>query len=145
MRDRAARLLSILLLSLAVMACGRAEAGSPEAVADAFSNAYFRLADQEAAKRYTAFGATKMLDKELADVRAVRKDGFSAGESKLQVSLERGARSERGHRVRFQYTLSYQDGAMIKYADVELSKVHGDWKVVRVGLSDKPPPATSAP
>ena len=38
--------------------CNRAEVGSPEAVADAFCEAYFREADQEKAKQFTAFGAT---------------------------------------------------------------------------------------
>lgn len=111
---------------------------------DAFVDAYFRKADQEKAKQYTAFGATKMLDREIADVREVRDTGFSPGAAALGVEVERGARSKRGDRVRFDYTLRFggQDGTeQVKHADVELAQVEGSWKVVRLGVSDEPPPA----
>src|SRR5579859_5532947 len=49
---------------------------SPEYVADEFADAYFRRMDQEAALRFTALGATEMLDKELADTKALRESGY---------------------------------------------------------------------
>ena len=135
---------TLLLLLGAQAACNRTEAGSPEAVADAFADAYFRRADQQAAKAYTAFGASSMLDRELADVKRVREQGYSPTDAQLSVSYQRGDRSKRNERVRFSYTLKYQSGALTKYADIELSLVQGSWKVVRVAVANHPPiPASS--
>lgn len=131
------------LLAAAPMGCNRPEAGSPEAVADAFVDAYFRRADQEKAKEYTAFGATKMLEKEIADVKEVRDTGYSPGDASLGVAVERGARTTRGDRVRFAYVLRFRgqdESEQVKHADVELSHVEGEWKVVRLGVSVEPPP-----
>lgn len=140
-------LLGALVLSAVLpaplMGCNRPEAGSPEAVADAFVDAYFRRADQEKAKEYTAFGATKMLDKEIADVKEVRDTGYTPGDAALGVAVERGARTTRGDRVRFDYILKYRgqdESEQIKHADVELANVEGAWKVVRLGVSDQAPP-----
>lgn len=142
-KQRGWRVVTLLVVLLLLLGCGRTQTGSPEAVADAFADAYFRRADQQAAKAYTAFGASKMLDRELADVKQVREEGFSPSAAKLKITLNRGARSERNHRVRFGYTLRYEEGDITKYADIELTMVHGAWKVVRVGLSNTPLPATS--
>lgn len=127
-----------LALLLWGSSCDRVEAGSPEAVADAFADAYFRRADQEKAKEYTAFGATKMLDQEIAEVRGVRGDGYDPAAAQLDVAVERGQRSTRDHRVRFDYLVTYRSeaGEQQKHADIELSQVDGAWKVVRVGLSE---------
>jgi len=116
--------------------CNKTDPGSPEAVADAFVEAYFRHADQEAAKQYTAFGATKMLEKELSEVKSLRDEGYGPSEASLEVAVERGARSERGERVRFDYALRFHDshGDAVRHADVELAKIDGEWKVVRIGL-----------
>ncbi len=134
----AIRLFIVALTAIAAVGCDRIEPGSPEAVADAFSDAYFRRADQEKAKEYTAFGATKMLDQELAEVRAVRGDGYDPAAAHLDVTVERGARTMREHRVRFDYLVTYRSetGDQHKHADIELSQVDGAWKVVRVGLSE---------
>jgi hypothetical protein len=107
-------------------------------VADAFVHAYFQLADQEKAKQYTAFGATKMLDDELAEVRALRKGGYGPAEADVGVVVERRARSSRGHRVRFDYAIRYGAAPGIeKRADVELAEVQKEWKVVRVGIEER--------
>lgn len=113
--------------------CKRAEVGSPEAVADAFCEAYFREADQEKAKQFTAFGATKMLDDEIREVRGVREGGYTPKDAQLEVAIERGERTARDDRVRFDYVIRFEDE--VKHADIELAKVHDDWKVVRIGLS----------
>ncbi len=125
-----------------LVACNRSAAGSPEAVADAFADAYFGRADQAAAKPFTALGAAKMLDDEIADTRAVRDSGYTPSEANLNVKVDRGPRSSRGERVRFDYTVGYQ-GGVVKHADIELSQVDGGWKVVRVGVGDSPAPASS--
>jgi hypothetical protein len=139
-----------MLLAAAMLlfgGCDKPKEGSPEAVADAFVDAYFRRADQAAAKQYTALGASRMLDKEIEDVSEAREDGYSPAEASLDVSVERGARSMRGKRVRFDYELKFKDssGERIKHADVELTRLDDEWKVVRIGrLSDAPaPPAAS--
>jgi hypothetical protein len=139
---RAFALISVLLT---IVACNRPEAGSPEAVGDAFVDAYFRRADQEKAKEYTAFGATRMLEKEIAEVKQVRDSGYVPTDAALGVAVERGARSMRGERVRFDYLLKYrgQDGGeQTKHADVELANVEGSWKVVRIGVGTAPPPSS---
>jgi hypothetical protein len=135
----------MLVLTLWLTACGKPEAGSPEAVADQFAHAYFGLADQQKAKKFTAFGATKMLEREIAEVRDVRQDGYTPGAANIDVGFERGQRSQRGERVRFDYVIRYQDrdGAQEKHADIELALVEGAWKVVRVGLANKTAPAAS--
>jgi hypothetical protein len=130
---------------LLVAACSRPSAGSPEAVADAFADAYFRRADQEKAKEYTAFGATKMLDTEIEQVRQLRAEGYAPSDAALNVEVERGARSMREERVRFDYLVRYKTeaGDVVKHADVELARVHDHWKVVRIGLAEQAPPAGS--
>jgi hypothetical protein len=126
----------LLAGALGALGCDRHEAGSPEGVADAFTDAYFRQANQEKAKEYTAFGATKMLEQEIEEVRALRESGYTPSEAALEVGVERGARSQRDERVRFDYTLRYlsPQGVAVKHADIELAQVHGEWKVVRVGI-----------
>ena len=39
--------------------------------------------------------------------------------------------------MRFDYVIRYEDphGEVVKHADIELAKVHDEWKVVRIGLS----------
>lgn len=132
----------VLLLSLFAAGCSRTDASSPEGVADAFADAYFRKADQPKAKQFTAFGASKMLDAEIAETRALRGSDFKPADADLDVDVVRGARSTRGARVRFDYVLRFK-GAPEKHADVELTKIGEDWKVVRVTLGDKAAPAAS--
>lgn len=130
------------IVALLLGGCHKVEAGSPEAVADTFADAYFGHADQERAKQFTAFGATKMLDDEISQTRSVRSAGYTPSEANLEIKVVRGERSTRGDRVRFDYTVTFQ-GGVDKHADVELSKVDGDWKVVRVTVGDAPLPASS--
>jgi len=130
-----------LLLALSG-GCARTEPGSPEAVADAFADAYLGHADQPRARQYTAFGATKMLDEEVAATRAIRGSNFNPSDVNFDVALVRGERTSRGERVRFDYTLRFK-GGVEKHADVELTKVDGEWKVVRVSVGDSPAPSGS--
>lgn len=128
--------------------CKQDSPGSPEAIADAFAQAYFVEANQEKAKEYTAFGATKMLDQEIADVGPLRESGYTPNAASLNVSAKRGDRSMRGKRVRFDYVIRYRsaDGSeRRKHADIELADVEGAWRVVRLGLEKagaRPPSAT---
>ena len=141
MLARAFASLLLLIVSFAT-GCSRTEAGSPERVADAFADAYFREADQVKAKQFTAFGASKMLDDEIAETRGLRGSDFKPADADLNLTMVRDARSTRGERVRFDYVLRFK-GAPEKHADVELSKVADEWKVVRVTVGDAPAPATS--
>ncbi|MCA9623241.1 MAG: hypothetical protein KC731_29680 [Myxococcales bacterium] len=130
-------LVGLAVASLVGVGCNKPTPGSPEAVGDAFVDAYFRRADQAAAKEFTAFGATKMLDDEIAEVKGVRDSGYSPTDASLAVEVTRGERRMRDARVRLDYQLRYpgRDGVDIKHADVELAEVDGSWKVVRLGLS----------
>jgi hypothetical protein len=113
--------------------------GSPEAVADAFVDAYFRQMNQEKAKEYTALGASAMLDAELKEVAQIRKEGYTPAEAAADIRVRRGDPVQRDHRIRFPYEIVIRlEGAeMTKQADVELTQIQGVWKVVRVGLEQR--------
>jgi hypothetical protein len=134
------RSLAPLALALPIALPGCAKQGAPEQVADAFVDAYFRHADQEKAKEYTALGATEMLEKELRDVAQLRKDGYTpteAGGGDIQV--HRGDLSMRDQRIRFPYEIlvTNEDTKTVRDADVELANIRGGWKVVRVTLKQR--------
>lgn len=78
-----------------------------------------------------------MLEEEIAQTRSVRDATYSPGDANLEVALTRGERSARGERLRFDYRLRFKDGSE-RHADVELARIEGAWKVVRVGLADAP-------
>jgi hypothetical protein len=122
--------------TLAVSAPACSKPGSPEQVADAFAEAYFRRMDQEKAKEFTALGASAMLDEELRSVAEIRKEGYSPGEGGAEVTIRRGESTPRDQRVRIPYEIVIKsEGAeSTKDADIELTKIDGTWKVVRVGL-----------
>ena len=125
-------------LMLTLAACQKQ--GSPEQVADAFVDAYFRRADQEKAKEYTALGATEMLDAELRSVAQIRKDGYTPQEaSGAEVVVRRGEVTRREHRIRIQYEIvvKVDGGESVRNADVELTSLQGTWKVVRVGMKNR--------
>lgn len=135
-----------LILALILPLFGCAESGSPERVADAFADAYFRQMDQEKAKEYTALGATAMLDKELRDVAQIRKEGYTPAEAHGDVTLRRGEPVKRDQRIRVPFEVIIRtDGAeTIRDADIELTHIQGAWKVVRVGLTTREPSATAS-
>jgi hypothetical protein len=92
--------------------------------------------DQEKAKEFTALGASAMLDEELRSVAEIRKEGYSPGAGGAEVTLRRGESTPRDQRVRIPYEIVIKsEGAeSTKDADIELTKIDGTWKVVRVGL-----------
>jgi hypothetical protein len=106
---------------------------SSEYVADQFADAYFRRFDQESALAFTALGATEMLDKELADTKALRESGYTPAEAAANVTFKRGEATSRDARVDYHYvvTASAEDTPpVVREADVELAKIGGAWKVV---------------
>jgi len=112
---------------------------APEFVADQFVEAYFQHMDQQAAREFTAFGATEMLDRELELTRGVREQGYLPAEAAAQVNWRRTGRSSRGERVRFDYAIDIrrEDTEEHRIADVELAKVQAGWKVVRVAVQQR--------
>jgi hypothetical protein len=131
------RPLAPLILALSTSLAGCAGQGAPEQVADAFVDAYFRRADQEKAKEYTALGATEMLDLELREVAPLRRDGYTPAEAGGgDVEAHRGASTRRDQRIRFPYEIKVKNGGTttVRDADVELASIRGAWKVVRVGV-----------
>jgi hypothetical protein len=104
-------------------------------VADQFADAYFRRFDQESALAYTALGATEMLDKELADTKAIRESGYTPAEAAVNVTFTRSAPTPRDARVDYHYVIvaREEDSAPVTHeADIELAKISGNWKVVTV-------------
>src|SRR5580704_1891680 len=111
-----------LVVLVALLAC-RGEPAS-EQVADQFADAYFRRFDQEAALAFTALGATEMLDKELADTKAIRESGYTPAEAAANVTFSRGPATPRDARVDYHYVVvaRVEDGAPVtREADVELA------------------------
>lgn len=130
-------LLALTLASGALAGCEKKVENTPESVADAFVEAYFRQMDQQRAKEFTALGATRMLEAELREVQEVRKDGYSPGSVNVQVV--RGSPTPRDERVRVPYEIEVQaeDGKHVSDADIELTRIDGAWKVVRVGVRSR--------
>lgn len=126
-----------MLVALAIGPVGCAKPSEAEQVADSFVDAYFRRMDQEAAKKFTALGATTMLDQEMKEVAALRKDGYGPSEASDEVVCKRaGPATPRDQRVRVPYeiTVKSSGASTVRDADVELAKIEGAWKVVRIGL-----------
>src|SRR6185437_13953587 len=117
--------LSLALGGLPGGLAGCTKQGAPEQVADAFVDAYFRHADQEKAKEYTALGATEMLNKELRDVEELRKQGYTPSEAGGNVDVKRGPSAPRDQRIRFPYeiTIRTDGGETVRSADVELANI----------------------
>ena len=153
MRSRFAPGRAALSLALAVALAGASTLGcgdkkvenTPESVADAFVEAYFRQMDQQRAKEYTALGATRMLETELKEVQDVRKDGYAPGS--VAVAVHRGEPAPRDERIRIPYEIEVQmeDGKRTSDADIELTRIDGAWKVVRVGVVARDTPKPHAP
>ncbi|MEZ4295473.1 MAG: hypothetical protein R3B70_10900 [Polyangiaceae bacterium] len=133
-------ILAAALLGGALGGCGKGPDNTPEDVADAFVEAYFRQMDQKRALELTALGATRMLETELKEVEDVRKEGYEPGS--VAVSVERGEPAPRDERIRIPYTIEIETeaGKQLREADIELTKLDGKWKVVRVGVRTKEPP-----
>jgi len=120
-----------------VLLCACRPGTGSDQVADQFADAYFRRFDQEAALAFTALGATEMLDKELADTKAIRESGYTPGEAAASVTFTRGPATRRDARVDYRYVVvaRVEDGAPVTHeADIELSQIGGAWKVVSVRL-----------
>jgi hypothetical protein len=132
-------LLTIVALGIAAGPLGCADKGAPEQVADGFAEAYFREMNQEKAKEYTALGASAMLDAELRDVAQVRKEGYNPSEAQADVTIRRGEPTHRDQRIRFPYEIVVKaDGVeRTQDADIELSQIQGQWKVVRIGFHSR--------
>ena len=130
-------LLASVLWLVVIPACK--DHGAPEYVADEFVEAYFTRMDQRAAREFTAFGATEMLDRELELTRGVREQGYLPSEAAAKVTWRRTGRSMRGERVRFDYDIDIQreDAQDHRLADIELAKVQTGWKVVRVAVTSR--------
>lgn len=130
------RALLALVVALLAALGGCSPKGGPEAVADAFVDAYFVRVDQEKAKEFTALTATRVLDEELRSVADVRKEGYDPNEARGDILVRRGDPTEREQRVRIPYQIVLRaDGVeTIRDADVELAQIQGLWKVVRFGV-----------
>ena len=133
---RAAAIALIVALSGAA-GCKKAASNTPEGVADSFVEAYFRQMDQQRAKEFTALGATRMLEAELKEVQDIRKDGYAPGS--VEVAVHRGQPVPRDERIRIPYEIEIatEGGKQVRDADVELSRIDGAWKVVRVGVKSR--------
>ena len=129
--------LALVFAVLSLTGCKREPENTPESVADSFVDAYFRQMDQERAKAFTALGATRMLDQELREVQEVRKDGYEPGS--VGVSVHRGQSSPRDERIRIPYEIEIQTegGKQMRDADIELTRIDGLWKVVRIGVTHR--------
>jgi len=127
---------SKLAVAIVLLSACKPGTGSDQ-VADRFADAYFRRFDQEAALAYTALGATEMLDKELAETKAIRESGYTQAEAAASVTFTRGPATKRDARVDYRYVVvaRAEDGPPLTHeADIELAQLGGAWKVVSVHL-----------
>lgn len=126
-----------LLLAVTAAGCKSKPDNTPEGVADSFVEAYFRQMDQQRAKEFTALGATRMLESELKDVQEVRRGGYEPGS--VDVSVRRGEASPREERIRIPYEIEIKNDGdrQLRDADIELTRIDGVWKVVRVGVTQR--------
>jgi hypothetical protein len=124
------------LISLLVVLGACRDTASSEYVADQFADAYFRRFDQDSALAFTALGATEMLDKELADTKAIRESGYTPAEAAANVTFTHGPATPRDARVDYRYevTARTEDDSppVVREVDIELAKIGGAWKVVTV-------------
>ena len=121
----------LLVLLLVLGSCR--DVTSSETVADQFADAYFRRFDQDSALAFTALGATEMLDKELADTKAIRESGYTPVEAAADVTFTRGPAIPRDARIDYRYEVtarSEDTPSVVREVDVELAKIGGVWKVV---------------
>jgi hypothetical protein len=130
-------LLAFSLTAALLAGCKKGPDNTPEGVADSFVDAYFRRMDQERAKQFTALGATRMLDEELKSVQEVRKDGYEP--ASVGVNARRGEPQPRDERIRIPYEIEIQTehGKELRDADIELTRIDGQWKVVRIGVRQR--------
>ena len=130
-----AAFVALALFASVAAGCKRTPENTPEGVADSFVEAYFRQMDQERAKSFTALGATRMLEQELKEVEEVRKGGYEP--ASVAVTVHRGEPAPRDQRVRIPYEIEIQTeaGKQLRDADIELTQIDGQWKVVRVGVT----------
>lgn len=108
-------------------------------VADEFADAYFRRMDQDAALKFTALGATEMLDKELQDTKSLRESGYTPSDAAAAVTFMRGPAVHRDARVGYHYTVTVRadDSPPVKReADLELAQIGGGWRVVSVRIAN---------
>jgi len=138
LRRNAARWLALAGFALA-LGQGCTDKSAPEYVADQFVDAYFRRMDQQAARQFTALGATETLDRELDLVRSVRAEGYGPDQAASEVVVRRAAKGTRGDRVRFDYdiTIKHDEADERRAADVELAKIQTQWKVVRFDVKPR--------
>jgi hypothetical protein len=130
-------ILAAAILGLAPGAACR-DRTSSEYVADEFADAYFRRMDQDFALRFTALGATEMLDKEIQDTKALRESGYTPAEAAATVNFTRGPALPRDARVGFHYTITIRandSDPVRREADVELARIGSSWKVVSVRVA----------
>jgi len=129
-------LLAAAALAIACPACQ--DKTSSAYIADEFADAYFRRMDQDAALKFTALGATEMLDKEIEATKALRESGYTPAEAASAVSFVRGPAVPRDARVDFHYHMTIRAGdgpPSTQDADVELARIGGGWKVVSVHIT----------
>lgn len=127
----------------ALLACAGACIGrSPTAVADRFVDAYFVEMDQGRALGLASGLAKEMLDRELRDVAAVRRQtGFMPADARPDVFYERIAGRDAGDRKIFTYalTLRLKGDITHKSAQIALAQQGSDWKVVFYRITDGEP------
>lgn len=113
--------------------------GPARRVADWFVDKHYVEADQEASVKATAGEAREKVLEELRLAQGARAGGYQASRAARQVYYEH-LEGEGAHHV---YALRVDAGAITlhKRVTLELAKVGGAWRVVRISEEDLPGPA----
>jgi hypothetical protein len=126
----------VLALPLVLAACGPRSA---EAVADKFVDYYFVEIDQGRALPLTTGLAREMIERELRDVAAVRKQmGYMPASERPDVYYKRTVGRDEGARKVWTYdiTLKREHDVWRKNAQVAVERLGGEWKVVFYQVAD---------
>src|ERR1041384_7936127 len=120
---------------LVTLGCGR----SPEAVADRFVDYYFVEIDQGRALPLTSGLAHDMLERELRDVAAIRKQlGHMPADERPEVYYKRVGDRQEGDRTVLVYdlTLKHAEDVIRKTAQVAVRRDGDGWKVIFFKVAD---------
>ncbi len=139
--------LPLLLLCLA--ACGGAADNSPASISARFIDHELIEVDQQRALPLTDGPARQTLERELADVRAVRSQGGTPAQGRGKIYRERTYLSEdqaQGTaRAIYDLTIDTGRGKDRRHVLVSMRRRDGQWRVTSFSVQEGAAPAPPAP
>jgi hypothetical protein len=136
-------LIARVVLAVVLLGCGRdrAPANTPDSVAERFMDWYFVEIDQEKALPLTTGSARATLERELADVKSIRGQGYSAQAAKGKVYYKRTYRrldeAAGSARMIFDVTVELGRDRTLRHVLLSLhAQEGGQWRVASFTLRE---------